>query len=108
MQPFNLPCNFVGGICALMWCCVWNSVFIVFWLYKNKKGDQVVVFLKYTRCENYSEDLFYFVLDFLGIYVAEKDIENGNTGWKYVASTTDPLTSDCHINFKIYEGFKLQ
>lgn len=37
-----------------------------------------------------------------------KDTEKGNTDWKYVANTIDPLTSNCHIHFKIYEVLKLQ
>lgn len=50
----------------------------------------------------------YCVRVFFGIYVAGKDIENGNIDWKYVASTTDPLTLRCHIHLKIYEVLKLQ
>lgn len=45
---------------------------------------------------------------YVSIYVSVKDLENGNTDWKYVAHTIDPLTSHCHINFKIYEVLKLQ
>lgn len=108
MQPFNLPCNFVGGISALMWCYVRNSGFlIVFWLCQNRKESSSSVFKIQPIWRLLGRFILYCV-SFFGIYVAEKDTGNKNTDWKYVASTTDLLTSDCHIHFKIYELLKLQ
>lgn len=48
------------------------------------------------------------MLVFVRIYVPVTHIEKGNTGWEYVASAIDPLTSHCHIPFRIYEVLKLQ